>query len=108
MEFRRNVYLMYKEMLHNVVKHAQAGSVAIEIKHERGVFVLRVEDDGVGFDEADVTHGHGLKSIRRRAERAGGTIEITSPSERGTIVTFSKAIENGVKARWQFLGRSRK
>lgn len=108
MEFRRNVYLMYKEMLHNVVKHAQAGHVAIEIEHERGVFVLRVEDDGVGFDEDGVAQGHGLKSIRRRAERAGGTVEIVSPTGRGTRIIFSKEMENGVKARWQFWARWRK
>jgi signal transduction histidine kinase len=86
--FTRHVFLIYKEALHNVVKHGGAAHVQVEAAIEGHTFRLRVEDDGRGFRECDVRLGHGLESRRRRAHDAGGHLVIDSAPGRGTCVTF--------------------
>jgi signal transduction histidine kinase len=86
--FVRHVFLLYKEALHNVTRHAGASRVAIEVGVDGDQLGLRVEDDGVGFDVTGSTGGHGLNSMRRRAADAGGTLEIDSAPGRGTRVMF--------------------
>jgi signal transduction histidine kinase len=89
MTFMRNALLIYKEALHNVVKHARARHVAIEVADDHGLFALRIRDDGVGFAEPEVRPGHGLENMRRRAHLAGGRIAIVSATDQGTQVRFS-------------------
>ena len=88
MDVLRHVFLLYKEALHNVAKHARATCVAIEVRDERGLFVLTIRDDGVGFREDEVRRGHGLASMRRRADQVSGRIEIESAPGNGTTLTF--------------------
>ena len=88
MEFRRQAFLIYKEILHNIVRHAQAASVKIDVGRHQKHFVLRVTDDGVGFDPAAVHRGHGLGSLHRRAETLGGRLEIVSHPGSGTQITL--------------------
>ena len=61
MEFRRNILLMYKEVLHNIQKHARATQVRILINEDPGCFTITIEDNGVGFDTALPSSGNGLK-----------------------------------------------
>lgn len=90
MTFLRNTFLIYKEALHNIAKHARAEHVAIEVAIDQGVLVLRIRDDGTGFRMGEAQgRGHGLKNMRQRAEQAGGRIEIESMPGRGTQITFS-------------------
>lgn len=88
MEFRRHLWLIYKESLHNIAKYAHAKNVNIAVSHEGGVFRLRVADDGVGFDEATAARGNGLRNLRARASKIGGTIEIASSPGKGTTVSL--------------------
>lgn len=85
----RNTLLIYKEILHNIVKHAQAQRVTIRIGTQRDRLLLEVEDDGVGFDAAAAHAGHGVASMRRRAEQSQGTLAFDRVRPRGTRVTFS-------------------
>ena len=78
---------MFKEILHNIITHAQATRVEIEVEISRRQFLLRVRDNGVGFDEAHVRRGNGLKNLRRRAAELRGSVEILSPPKGGTTVT---------------------
>lgn len=87
-EFVRQVFLIYKEALHNVAKHSGAGRVRVEVGAERGMFVMRIEDDGAGFQEGEVARGLGLESMRRRAEEVGGELRIESPPGGGTCIAF--------------------
>ncbi|HEU4628610.1 MAG TPA: two-component regulator propeller domain-containing protein [Gemmatimonadaceae bacterium] len=89
MAFMRSVLLIYKEALHNVARHARARHVTIAIADECGRFVLRIEDDGVGFDERAVRAGQGLASMRRRAAQIHGRLDLASVPRRGTRVTLS-------------------
>ncbi len=89
MEFRRHFLLSYKEILHNVVRHAHAANVEIRLGLERGRLILTVADDGVGFDPETVSDGNGLKNVRLRAAEMNGTVEIDSRPGAGTTVKLT-------------------
>jgi signal transduction histidine kinase len=83
-----------RELLINVVKHAQANKVRVAI-HKVGKHIeVSVEDDGVGFDPVEVASmaakraEFGLFSIRERLEQLGGRIEIHSEPGRGSRITM--------------------
>ena len=88
LELRRNLFPMFKEILHNVARHARATRVHIEVQIGPSLFLLRVVDDGIGFDEARVRAGNGLKNLRRRTAEMSGAIEIQSRPGQGTTVTL--------------------
>ncbi|GAA4502169.1 hypothetical protein GCM10023172_25140 [Hymenobacter ginsengisoli] len=80
------VYRIVQELLNNVMKHAQAQEVFVQVSREENQLHLSVEDDGVGFDagaESSLT-GIGLAGIRTRVGLLGGTISINSRPGRGT------------------------
>jgi signal transduction histidine kinase len=86
-EARRNLYLTYKEILHNIVKHSKAGRVEITFAETGGRLVLTVADDGVGFRQEDVVSGSGLGNIRARARAAGGEAVVDSRPGGGTRIS---------------------
>jgi len=89
MEFRRNLFLIYKEMLHNVVKHAEATQVEIALTRMNGTLQLQVADNGRGFNAEAGGNGNGLKSMSARAEELNGKLEIESRPEQGTKATLT-------------------
>lgn len=89
MEFRRNLFLIYKEMLHNVVKHAEATKVEIALTRTNGMLQLQVTDNGKGFGEEKNGNGSGLKSMRARAAELNGKLEIDSRPALGTTATLT-------------------
>lgn len=75
-----------QEALSNVRAHAGSASVQVRLIPEAGQTVLRITDDGTGFDPEQPTAGHGLRGLRDRLALAGGTCTITSALGRGTVV----------------------
>jgi signal transduction histidine kinase len=77
-----------QEALANVAKHAKATRVNIRIWETPQRVMLKVSDDGVGFDLAKINQrlGHGLSNMTTRAENAGGGIEVISIRHQGTTV----------------------
>ncbi len=86
MTFRRDILLLYKEALHNVVRHADASTVGIYLGQQNGQLELKIEDDGKGFDPNGQSEGNGLASMRARAATLGAEFEVTSNLEEGTLV----------------------
>lgn len=81
---RRNIYLAVKESLHNVVKHAKATEVIVEVKVHKNMTIM-IKDNGKGFDQEKVRlFGNGLKNIQKRMMSVGGNADISSNN--GTIV----------------------
>jgi signal transduction histidine kinase len=71
----QNLYLIYKEALHNVVKHAHGATrVTVRLTAETGQLCLRVRDDAPGPAATDRPGGHGLANMRQRAEAVGGAL----------------------------------
>jgi signal transduction histidine kinase len=90
MQERRDLVLMYKEVLHNLARHAQASHAEITLAQSNGSLTLTVHDDGRGFDPtASQSAGMGLTNIQRRAARHSGTVRIDSAPARGTTVAIS-------------------
>jgi signal transduction histidine kinase len=92
LEFRRNVVPVFKEALHNVVKHAQATEVHIRLSHSGGGFELCVQDNGQGFADSGNFPGNGLKNMRRRAADMGGRLEMLSQPGKGCTVRLTAPI----------------
>lgn len=85
------IYRNVLEVLANVRKHARASTIVVELLVIEDGCLVRIVDDGVGYDPADVEDrpGHlGLVLIRERAELAGGWCRIESSPGAGTIVEF--------------------
>jgi signal transduction histidine kinase len=87
-ELRHAVYLVYKESLTNVVRHSHCTSVAISLEIAEHALVLSVGDNGQGFDLSGDGRGVGLRSMRERARKIGGTLAVEASPGRGTMVTL--------------------
>jgi len=90
-ELRRNLFLILKEALHNVVKHSGASHVLVRLLPDRHKLTLTVKDDGKGIRE-DARDGNGLHNMRRRAEESGGVLTIDSSPDYGTSVSVVVAL----------------
>jgi signal transduction histidine kinase len=82
-----DVYRIVQEALHNVVKHAEATAVTVDIAvHDsgNGVLIVDIEDDGIGFRRPPQSAGSlGMLSMRERAQRWGGSVFLRSTSGKG-------------------------
>ncbi|MCV0402397.1 MAG: GAF domain-containing protein [Chloroflexi bacterium] len=84
------LYRIGQEALHNVVKHANASSVTIQISGDAGQVRLCVVDDGTGFDPDEVPRGHlGLIGMRQRVDLVGGDLRVESRPGEGTTIEAS-------------------
>ncbi|HMQ75395.1 MAG TPA: two-component regulator propeller domain-containing protein [Flavobacteriales bacterium] len=87
---RKNLYLIFKEAVNNAVKYSGCAHLRIELSRDGRCIVLRVNDDGVGFDPGSNGHspggGNGLINMRQRAAELPGTLTITSAAGQGTTV----------------------
>lgn len=84
MDSKRTILLLYKEALNNIVKHAGATKVVIGINEGAGCFRLFIEDNGVGFNQAQLSQGDGLQNMHYRARQIHGTLSIESAQGSGT------------------------
>ncbi|MEK7674554.1 MAG: triple tyrosine motif-containing protein, partial [Verrucomicrobiota bacterium] len=84
---QRDLLLIVKESLHNVLKHARATEVCLQLELADGCLKIVIADNGSGFDPAAAPPDrHGLANLRRRAETWGGRLEIVSRVGAGTRV----------------------
>ena len=93
-EIETVVYRVVQEALTNITRHSGADTASLTVIVAEGRVRVLVEDDGVGFD-ADVARrrGHlGLKSMAERAERVGGTVELSSTPGAGTTVLLELTV----------------
>jgi signal transduction histidine kinase len=90
-----NLYRIAQEAVHNAVEHAAGTQVQVHLSSEDGELVLRLRDDGRGFDSSRGSNGMGLRLMQYRAHRAGGWCSVSSQPGQGTSITcrvpFSKA-----------------
>jgi signal transduction histidine kinase len=86
-EFQVTLYYLVSEALTNVLKHAHASVVSIDLGYEDAEIRLMVRDDGIGG--ADPARGSGLAGLKDRVQALGGTIQITSPAGKGTSLAVT-------------------
>jgi signal transduction histidine kinase len=80
---RRQVFLIFKECINNIARHAQARHVYVSLKVAQDHLVLEAEDDGRGFDPG-AGAGHGLRNMTQRARALRGEFELRSRPGGGT------------------------
>ena len=93
---RREVFLIFKESLANVVKHSKATQVYIEFDFSHEQLLLKISDNGIGFDTsqlsialfADQTGGHGIFSMKKRAAEMNARFDLKSEPGQGTTINF--------------------
>ncbi|MBA4053186.1 MAG: hypothetical protein C0490_00595 [Marivirga sp.] len=83
---KQNIYLIFKESIHNIVKHSKANRVSINLKNKDGRFNMIIKDNGCGFEKNIMNKGNGLRNMHRRAEVVQG--EFTISNREGTTLTF--------------------
>lgn len=86
MNARKEIVLIYKEAVHNASKYSGASFVLVSLHRRNGSLAVSVKDDGKGFDVALHPDGHGLGSMRRRADAIGAELTLTSAPGMGTLV----------------------
>lgn len=89
---KRNIFLVYKEALHNILKHSGASRVEIQVGLEGGTLELNIKDNGKGFDPSTVIPGNGLDSIKERATQIGARLRIQSHPGGGAEIHLSAKI----------------
>jgi signal transduction histidine kinase len=86
-EVRRALYRIAQEAIANAAKHARAGQVTLRLSAHEPNVVLEIIDDGQGFTPSGDLRGRlGIRSMRERAEAAGGRLDIVTAPGRGTVV----------------------
>jgi ligand-binding sensor domain-containing protein/signal transduction histidine kinase len=110
-DVRHNLFLAFKEALHNVLKHSAATEVRVSFALDSTAIVVNIADNGRGFDpavlmETALNGGHpaqtgprrnGLVNMRKRLQEIGGRCEIQSERDRGTQVTFYLPVKEMAK-----------
>jgi signal transduction histidine kinase len=93
------LYRMLQEGTNNILRHAQAQSVLLQILLHGGQLTLILEDDGRGFKPAESGSAEtlGLKGLRSRAQFLQGTLDIDSVPREGTTITFQMPVSQSLK-----------
>ena len=87
-DVRREVFLIFKEAINNAVRHSECSSVEIIFGVNDNWLMLKITDNGRSFDPNRTSGGHGLASMKHRAESIGGELEILAQPGQGTDVTM--------------------
>lgn len=91
-EERKNIYLIYKEAIHNIIKYAECTQVEIKILLGSEEFVMSVKDNGKGFDANELNKtneslgGNGIRNMQARAAIINARLSINSNKSAGTSV----------------------
>jgi signal transduction histidine kinase len=104
---RQNLFLLFKEALTNVGKHARASEVHFKISETTLDWTFDLSDNGVGFDSSSAYDGNGLRNMRRRAEDIGGQLSVLTSTGKGSriIVTVRKPRPNAL---WRLVRRGKR
>jgi len=94
MEQRRDFYLIYKEVMNNIHKHASAANIRVNVLLQDGRLNMKINDDGNGFDFSAATTGNGLKNIRSRSEKWNGSASVKSSKGNGTQIEITIPLVN--------------
>ena len=81
-----NIYRIIQEAINNAVKYAEASAIHVDISKHEDRMIIRIKDDGKGFNEATINRGNGLNNMRKRSEDIKGQLTIHSEIDKGTVV----------------------
>ena len=94
METRRNIFLIIKESVNNLIKYSECSKASIRAFRDQGDLCFVVKDNGKGFDPLKLTNRNGIKNLKARANQIHADIQINSAPGQGTeIILVVKARE---------------
>jgi signal transduction histidine kinase len=96
----RDLFLYFREALHNVMRHAKALTVVIHAEKTAGFFRLVIADDGVGIDADRLARPATLRALRQRSEALHAELQIESEPEKGTQLTLIIPMNERQKNSW--------
>jgi ligand-binding sensor domain-containing protein/two-component sensor histidine kinase len=88
MDYRQNLFLIFKEAINNAIKHSKCKKLTLEANLSKDIFELVLKDDGVGIDYEVIKYGNGIQNMKTRANAIGGELIVDS-SNSGTTIIFS-------------------
>jgi ligand-binding sensor domain-containing protein len=93
MDKRKNIFLIFKESIYNIVKYSACKKVIITIAVQQKIFIMVIKDDGKGFDVKNykVHDGNGLKNMKERANDIHALLNVSSAINEGTTVELKLA-----------------
>ncbi len=92
-EFCLTVYRIVQEVMNNIIKHAQATNVLLQVVELEDSVTIYIEDNGKGMDDQAAKDGLGLKILKSNVEYLNGTIEINGNTNKGTFILAELPIE---------------
>jgi signal transduction histidine kinase len=94
------LYRVLQEALTNIVKHAQASQVWVDLSIEDDLVNLTIQDNGIGFNDANLpSNGIGLTGLHERITIAGGTLNINSTPRHGTILSAQFPLSDHIRTK---------
>lgn len=93
-DYKTCIYRVVQEALHNCARHSNAGTVRVRVQQAGGRITLSIQDDGLGFDTAQMK-GLGLLGIQERVNRLGGICRVHSSPGRGTVLSVELPVPTG-------------
>ncbi len=88
MDYRQNLFLIFKEAINNAIKHSRCKKIILEANLNKDILELTLKDDGIGIEEEIVKYGNGIQNMKSRAASIGGELSVNS-SGKGTIIKFN-------------------
>lgn len=88
LEWKRNFILIFKEILQNIIKHSSADLVIINLTRINNLFLMKISDNGKGFDINEVKRGNGLTNLYNRTKLISGNLMIESQPAKGTTISL--------------------
>lgn len=96
MEYKQNLFLIFKEALNNAIKHSKCKKISLEADITKDILTLALIDDGNGIENSRIDSGNGIRNMKARAKTIGGKLEIASSSE-GTSLKFNGKLNSTIK-----------
>ncbi|WP_417800832.1 tetratricopeptide repeat-containing sensor histidine kinase [Tenacibaculum sp.] len=85
---KANVYRIIQEALQNIIKHAKAKNVTLEVSFKKKELIISLKDDGIGFNTEKKKKGIGIKNITARVQKLGGHLKFISKEHQGTTLVI--------------------
>jgi len=100
LQARRQIFLIFKECIHNAARHSRCSAVVAELKIADREVVLTIEDNGTGLRPEDkTTGGTGISNIERRSRELGGRMQLTSKPGEGCCFAIRFPLQHSPLAR---------
>lgn len=92
MEIRKNIYLIAKESVNNILKHSECKEAQLLFNYDKSLLTLKIVDNGKGFDLQSPTSRNGVNNIKQRANKINANVEIDSSIGNGTKIEITVKI----------------